>query len=188
MRIRWLGNACLEIFGEEQILIDPNFLVEPNRDPNLILLTHEHDDHYDPGKCAKMLDKAKLYAPKTALDKFDLEGVAVEAGDEIEGVKVLESDCWRSEESVSYFHRGLLHAGDSAKFPDVKGVKLVFTACFPNYYEEYVRAFKRLRPNLVIPFHYNPKEDLNEAKELKERLDREEINSKLIGIGESIEI
>lgn len=188
MKVRWLGNACLEVFSKNRILIDPNFLAEPDRDPDLILLTHEHDDHYDPKKCAKMLNKVMLYAPKTALSKFGLKGMAVKAGDEINGIKVLESYCWGSEENVSYFHRGLLHVGDSAKFPDVKGVKLVFSACFPDYYEDYVRAFKSLKPNLVIPFHYDVKRDLDEAKGLKERLDREGINSKLIEIGESVEI
>ncbi len=188
MKIRWLGNACLEVFSKNQILMDPNFLVKPHRDPDIILLTHEHDDHYDSEKCAEMLDKVTLYAPETTLNKLGLEGVTVKPGDKINGIKVLESYCWGSEESVSYFHRGLLHAGDSAKFPDVEGVKLVFSACFPDYYEDYVRAFKRLKPNLVIPFHYDVEEDLDEAKGLKQRLNREGINSKLIKIGESIEI
>lgn len=188
MKVRWLGNACLEVFSKKQILIDPNFSVKPSKDPDLILLTHEHDDHYDPKKCAGIFNNVALYAPKTALNKFGLEGVAVKAGDEIDGIEVLESYCWGSKGSVSYFHRGLLHAGDSARFPEVKGVKLVFSACFPDYYEDYVRAFKRLKPKLVIPFHYDFKEDLDEAKGLKDRLDREGIDSKLIEIGESVEI
>jgi L-ascorbate metabolism protein UlaG (beta-lactamase superfamily) len=166
MRVSWLGNACLEVFSKNQIMIDPNFIVEPERDPEFILLTHEHDDHYAP-QCAKMLNKATLYAPNTTLKKFGLKGVAVEADDEIDGIRVLESYCWGSKKSVSYFHRGLLHAGDSAKFPDVRGVKLVFSACFADYYEAYVRAFKRLKPNQVIPFHYDIKEDLDEARDSK---------------------
>lgn len=188
MKVRWLGNACLEVFGEKRLLIDPNFLVEPDGSPELILLTHEHDDHYSPEKCAEILGKVTVYAPETALNKFGLEGVAVKAGDKIDGIRVLESWCWGSDESVSYFYKGLLHAGDSAQFPDVKRVKLVFTACFPDYYEDYVRAFKRLKPDLVIPFHYDVREDLDEAEGLKERLDREKINCKLTKIGESVKI
>ena len=57
---------------------------------------------------------------------------------------------------------------------------MVFSACFADYYEAYVRAFKRLKPNQVIPFHYDIEEDLDEARGLKERLDREGINSRLI--------
>ncbi len=188
MKVRWLGNACLEVVSKNHILIDPNFLVEPDRNPDIILLTHEHDDHCDPGRCREMLQDAVLYAPRTALGKFGLEGVAVKAGDEIKSIRVLESDCWGSEESVSYFHRGLLHAGDSAKFPHLKDVKLVFSACFPDYYEDYVRAFKRLKPDLVVPFHYDVKEDMEEARGLKEKLEQEGINSKLLDIGESVQV
>lgn len=188
MEVKWLGNACLEIFSKKHILIDPDFLVDPREKPDLILLTHEHDDHFNPEKCAKMLSKTKVYAPKTALKVFSLRGDAIEAGDEVDGVKVLKSYCWGSEESVSYFYRGLLHAGDSAKFPVVKGVKLVFSACFPDYYEDYVRAFKRLKPALVVPFHYDVKEGLDMAKGLTVKLDKEGINCKLIEIGESIEV
>ncbi|NIQ06659.1 MAG: MBL fold metallo-hydrolase, partial [Candidatus Korarchaeota archaeon] len=74
-----------------------------------------------------------------------------------------ESYCWGTEESVSYFYEGLLHAGDSAEFPEVEDVKLVFTACFPDYYKDYVRAFRRLSPELVVPFHYDAEEDLDKA-------------------------
>lgn len=178
----------MEVFDGKQLLIDPNFLVEPERVPELLLLTHEHDDHYSPEKCSKMARKATVYAPQTALDKFDVDGMAVKAGDQVNGVRVLESWCWSSEESVSYYHKGLLHAGDSAQFPSVEEVKLVFTACFPDYYEDYVRAFKRLKPDLVIPFHYDVEEDLDEAKGLKERLEKEGINCKLIEIGDHVQI
>ena len=40
MQIKWLGNACIEIKGEKNILIDPNYLKEPEIDPDLILVTH----------------------------------------------------------------------------------------------------------------------------------------------------
>lgn len=187
MKIKWLGNACLEVFSEKQLLIDPDFLVEPKSTPDFILLTHEHDDHYNHKKCAKLLGEVMLYAPKTALNKFGLKGLAVQAGDHIDGIKVLENRCWRSKESVSYFHKGLLHAGDSSWFPDVKGVNIVFSACFPDYYTDYVNAFKRLKPDMVIPFHYDAKKGMDKAKGLKERLNREGIDCKLIQVGESVE-
>lgn len=188
MKVRWLGNACLEVFGEQHLLFDPNFLVEPEKSPDLILLTHEHDDHYSPEKCSDMVSEVPVYGPQTALDKFGLDGISVESGDQIDGIQVLKSWCWNSEKSVSYFHKGLLHAGDSAQFPHVEGVKLVFTACFPDYYEDYLNAFKRLKPDLVIPFHYDVEEDLDDAKGLKEKLEAEGINCELLKIGEHVTI
>lgn len=188
MKIRWLGHACLEVFSEKQLLIDPDFLVEPKSTPDLILLTHEHDDHYNRKKCVKLIGETLVYAPDTALKKFGLKGLAVKTGDKIDGIKILESRCWGSKESVSYFYKGLLHAGDSSWFPDVKGVNIVFSACFPDYYQDYVNAFKRLKPDMVIPFHYDVDKDMDKANGLKERLNWEGIDCKLMQIGESIEI
>ena len=188
LKVRWLGNACLEVFGEKHFLIDPNFLVNVKKFLEFILITHEHADHYSPEKCAKILPKTTVYAPRTTLDKFGIEGVAVKTGDKIDGIEVLESDCWGSEESVSYFYKGLLHSGDSAKFPEIDGVKLVFTACFLDYYEDYMRAFKRLRPDLVIPFHYDVQKSPDNAVGLKQMCKERGINCRLLKVGEYIEI
>ncbi len=178
----------MEVLGDRQFLIDPNFIVDPEKTHKLILITHEHDDHYNPEKCVEIFPMATVYAPEATLNKFDLKGIAVKSGDKIDGIRVLGGYCWKSEESVSYFCKGLLHAGDSAKFPEVEGVKLVFTACFPDYYDDYVLAFKRLRPGMVIPFHYDVKKDLDKAKGLKDRLDKEGINCKLMKMGETMQI
>ena len=188
MRLRWLGNSCVEIFADKHVLIDPNFLVKPEGKFDFVLITHEHSDHVDPEKL-KEIEYGKLVAPKATLEEFGLEGIEAKPGMEIEGIKVLESWCWKAKESVSYFYNGVLHTGDSAKFPDVKA-KVVFTACFPDFYDEYVSEMKRLKPELVIPIHYNPEkpEKRKNAEGLKERLEKEGINCRIVEIGEIIEI
>ncbi|KXA94821.1 Zn-dependent hydrolase [candidate division MSBL1 archaeon SCGC-AAA259I09] len=190
IRVRWLGNASIEIFGDKHILIDLNPVVDPEKEADILLLTHEHEDHFDSDAFNEFGADANLYAPRSTLEKFDLEGNPVNPGDELEGiVKVLESDCWKSEESVSYFYRGVLHSGDSASFPDPGDrVRLLFSACFPDNYDDYVEEFKRLEPELVIPFHYDPREGDRDAKGLKQRLDEENIRSKVMEAGESLEI
>ncbi|MEA1993323.1 MAG: MBL fold metallo-hydrolase [Euryarchaeota archaeon] len=187
MKVRWLGNACTEIFGDEHILIDPNFVKEPERKADIVLLTHEHDDHFAV-EDYEAFGSGRLFAPRTALEKFGVEGTAVEHGDKIGEISVFKSDCWGSEESVSYLYRGILHTGDSAVFPDTEKVKLIFSACFPNYYDVYIAGAKRLDPELVIPYHYSPAEALDDARGLKKRLEEEGIQSKILKIGGSIEI
>lgn len=186
MKVRWLGNSCLEITNDRNILIDPNYLEEPKNIPDVILITHEHDDHFSLDKNEDFLGTADLYAPELTLEKFGLDGNAVLPGDEIEGIKVLQSSCWGSEESVSYYIDGLLHSGDSAEFPDVEDVRLVFTACFPDYYDEYLSEFRRLKPDLVVPFHYDVDEDISQAEGLIERLREAGLNATIENIGESI--
>lgn len=189
MKVRWLGNAALEVFSEKHILIDPNLKIEPEKTPDLILLTHEHDDHFSPGDYEKYGKGAELYGPETTLEKFNLEGKIVKPGDEIEGIKVLDCDCYGSDESVSYFVNGLLHAGDSAYFPEMDNeTKAIFTACFPDYYEDYINAFKRLEPEVVVPFHYDQEDDMEDAKGLKKKMDEEGIPNKILKQGEHIDI
>ncbi|KXB01173.1 hypothetical protein AKJ41_02520 [candidate division MSBL1 archaeon SCGC-AAA259O05] len=190
MKVKWHGDASIEIFGDLHVLEDPNPVVPVEEESDVVLLTHEHDDHFDREAYEKLGSEADLYAPGAALDKFELDGEAVEPGDKIEGeIKVLESDCWNSDESVSYFYNGVLHSGDSASFPNPKGeVGLVFSACFPVNYDDYIEEFRRLEPELVIPFHYNPGEGDEDARGLKQRLDDEGIPSRVLEAGESVEI
>ncbi|MEM3593536.1 MAG: hypothetical protein QXS27_02295, partial [Candidatus Jordarchaeaceae archaeon] len=65
MRVRWLGNSCVEILGKRHFIIDPNFLVEPQVGVELVFVTHEHPDHFDIQKF-KMLN-APLVAPYSVL-------------------------------------------------------------------------------------------------------------------------
>jgi len=187
MRLRWLGNSCVEIFGEKHIVIDPNYVVKPEGEIDYVLVTHEHEDHFDMEKF-KQLDVKKLVAPDFVLKQYGLEGIKAEVGKEIDGIKILESWCWKAVESYSYFYNGVLHPGDSAKFPDAKDVKVAFTACFPDFYEQYVEEMKRLKPKLVIPFHYSPEKKRKDAEGLKELLDKEGINCKIVEVGEEIVI
>ncbi|RLI82717.1 MAG: MBL fold metallo-hydrolase [Archaeoglobales archaeon] len=186
MKLRWLGNSCIEIFGDLHIVIDPNFVIEPEPNIDYVLITHEHDDHIDVEKL-KILNYKKLIAPEYTLKLYKLEGMRAEVGKEFEGIKILPSWCWKSEESVSYLYNGILHTGDSSKFPDADA-KVVFTACFPDFYDEYVSEMKRLNPDLVIPIHYDPERKIKNAEGLKERLDKEGINCKIVKIGEVIEV
>jgi len=188
MKVRWLGNSCVEIFGGYHILIDPNYLVEPEKTPDLVLVTHEHDDHFDPEDFEKIEGEFELLAPKPTLDKFDIDGIEVEPGMYIKDVKVLDCQCWKAEESVSYHYQGVLHSGDSNVFPDVDDVKILFTACFPDYYEDYISAAIRLDADLVVPFHYDPKEGTEDPKRLVELMEEENIQAKLIEPGESVDI
>jgi L-ascorbate metabolism protein UlaG (beta-lactamase superfamily) len=185
MRVKWLGNSCVELLGERHFLIDPNFLVEPEDGVELVFVTHEHPDHFDVQKFRKL--EARLVAPYSVLGRYNLDGDKAEVGKEFEGVKILESWCLKSEESVSYFYEGILHNGDSARFPEVEDVKLVFTACFPDFYADYVSAFKRMKPEIVVPFHFSEQRRYI-AEDLKEKLLRERIDCRILRVGESIEI
>ncbi len=45
MKVRFLGHSCIEIIGYRHILIDPDFIIEPEPGLEYICITHGHKDH-----------------------------------------------------------------------------------------------------------------------------------------------
>ncbi len=189
MKVRWLGNSCVEIVAEKRVLIDPNYILKPEK-VDVVCVTHEHSDHIDVEKL-KGVEFKTLLAPEATVREHKLEEfnpVIVKAGDEFDGIKVLESWCWKAKESVSYLCYGVLHTGDSAKFPEAKGVKLAFTACFPDFYEEYLKELSKIKPELVVPIHYDYERKRENAEKLVELLKENGLNARILKPGEVLEL
>ncbi|MCC3144614.1 MBL fold metallo-hydrolase [Halanaerobium sp. Z-7514] len=193
IKLRWLGNSALEIKGEKNIIIDPNFLIDAEVKADLVLITHEHDDHIDPSDLEKVLkEETEVYAPQSVFAKFDLEGEVVEAGDIIaDEIKVLEVDCYKAESSVAYFYKGIYQTADASKYPDPKEeIEVLFTACYNSDFADYIESVIKLNPNLAIPYHYDPEErqELLQAKGLSSKFEQIGCSSKIIEIGEELDI
>ncbi len=45
MKVRFLGHSCVEIVGRTHVLIDPDFVREPEPGVEFICITHAHRDH-----------------------------------------------------------------------------------------------------------------------------------------------
>ncbi|MFW6001537.1 MAG: MBL fold metallo-hydrolase [Halanaerobium sp.] len=191
--MKWLGNAALEIRGEENIIIDPNFLVDAEVKADIVLITHEHDDHINPEDLKKVMnDNTKVYAPQSVYDKFDLDGEVAAAGQIIENnIKVLDVDCYNSNASVAYFYNGVYHTADAADFPDPGDkIKIIFTACFNDYFADYIENIIKLNPEIAVPYHYNPEErqELLQAKGLSSKYSQIGCKSRVLELDEEIEI
>lgn len=191
MIVRFLGEACIEIEDNLNILIDPNFETKPEINPDIILVTHEHDDHFDE-KVIDLYPDAEIYGPQSFFDEFEVEGKVVESGDTInEDIEVLDCDCYGSEESVCYYYKGIYHTADSADYPQPKkDVKLMFTACFKDFFNEYLTLVKDIKPKIVIPYHFNSQdnEQVKEAMELNKIMREAGYDSRLLKPGDFIKI
>lgn len=191
MKIRWLGNSCLEISGEKNILIDPSYMKKPQIEPDIILITHEHSDHIDPDKLEEFKDY-KLYAPSSVFEEHDISGETIQAGDTIENdIKVIGVDAYGTEEAVCYYYNGLYHTADASNYKDPgEEVEVLFTACFPNLYNDYLKSIRNVQPELTIPYHIDPgdKEDLEDLNGLKNFLIEHDIKTRILQMGEELEI
>lgn len=187
MRFRWLGNACIEIDGEQHLLIDPNFVLDPEPDVDLILLTHEHEDHFRDQ--ARELG-APFWAPQSAVDAFDLEATVVESGYRARGIEVVPSFCYGSQESVGYLlgdGATLLHLGDSFRSPEVE-TDLVFVPIFADYHDEILQAVQTCGARRAHPIHYDPDEKTELGQELVGKIQAQGVEASLLTVGQWVEV
>src|SRR6056297_2903655 len=193
IKVKWLGNSALLIEDGKNIVIDPSFKIETDFEADIVLITHEHDDHINEDDLAAVTnDQTKVYAPQSVYDKFDIEGEVVKAGDVLEEeIKVIDVDCYKSEESVAYFYKGLYQTADASDYPDPGAdIKLLFSACFNDHFSEYLEKVIKLNPEMAVPYHYDPEErqELLQAKGLSSKFEQIGCKSKVIEIGEELEI
>lgn len=157
------------------------------------MITHEHDDHINLEDLKKIIkDDTEVYAPQSVYDKFDLDGEVVESGQTIDDkIKVLDVDCYNSEGSVAYFYNGIYHTADAADYPDPgEKIKIIFTACFNDFFADYIENIIKLDPDMAVPYHYNPEErqELLQAKGLSSKYNQIGCESKVLELGEELVI
>jgi len=92
MKIRFLGHSCIEIMGLHHILIDPDFIREPEKGVEYILVSHAHRDHI--ARIAEIPTGIVVASEDVCDIAFDL-GVSrdrlfpVSIGDQIENIQIL---------------------------------------------------------------------------------------------------
>jgi L-ascorbate metabolism protein UlaG (beta-lactamase superfamily) len=188
--VRWLGHACFELkAGDTTVLIDPFLTHNPSAaasadelEPDVILLTHGHQDHY-----GDVLDIAKRAGCRVqAITELadELSGDGVDAIDTNLGGTaqydwgwVKMTPAWHtavSPKGTPHTPAGLLihigdrlvyHLGDTCLFSDMQliarrgdKVDLALVPIGGHYtMDRYdaVTAVEFIQPQQVIPCHYN---------------------------------
>ena len=96
--IRWLGHSCFEITNNVTIILDPHDgeslgLPTPESDADIVLITHEHDDHAN-GK--NLFPYAKIF---NGPGKFSLKDAVIKGiqtfHDDVNGVRLGLNTIWR---------------------------------------------------------------------------------------------
>lgn len=175
MKIKKLGHSCLVIeTNSKKILIDPgkySTLQNEEKNIDLILITHEHQDHFDLESVKKIIENNSrvLIITNGAVGKLlDTAGIKykkLENGqsDTIAGVQIEsygnQHAFMRSgiqpPQNTGYFVAGkLFYPGDAFTNPDKPVEVLALPVAAPWLkIDEVIKYIKAINPKLVFPVH-----------------------------------
>lgn len=172
--IHWLGHDSFRIDGAVTIYIDPWKLAAGSPPADLILITHEHSDHFSPDDielirtpqtefvaiasvAAQLAGRVHTVKPG---DRLAVRGVAIEA---LPAYNLHKKFHPREKGHVGYVltvdGQRIYHAGDTDAIPEMQGLQpdialIPVSGTYVMDAEEAVEAVKLLQPGLAIPMHY----------------------------------
>jgi L-ascorbate metabolism protein UlaG (beta-lactamase superfamily) len=183
LKITFIGHASLIFsFYNKIVYVDPfsrlaDYATLPKAD--VIVITHEHQDHLDPAAIEKIrTEKTKIALSEAAAKQFP-GGIVMKNGDVriVEGVTIEAVPAYNivhKRETGGPFHpRGagngyimtfgdkrVYVAGDTENIPEMAGLKNIDIAFLPMNLpytmtpEMTAAAAKKIRPRILYPYHY----------------------------------
>ncbi len=171
--VKWLGNAGIQISGSKTVYVDP-WQIGDETPADLILITHDHDDHLSIKDIAKIqIAETNIVIPKQYASMVYGHVIPIESGKrvkvqnvEIEAVpaynpsKVFHP---KSKGNVGYVFRmddvTYYHAGDTDMIPEMKSIQtdVAFLPIGGKYTmnaEEAADAVRWIKPKIVVPIHW----------------------------------
>lgn len=172
--ITWLGHASFKISAPEGVIyIDPWRLKDPEP-ADLILITHEHHDHFSADDVEKTRDADTVFVT-TAAVAAQLQGDVrtVKAGDTVE-VKGVAIEVVPAYNLRKHFHpqsaggvgfiltvsgRRVYHAGDTDAIPEMADIQadVVLLPVGGKYTmdaSEAARVANAIKPKIAVPMHW----------------------------------
>lgn len=182
LRVHWLGHDSFVLQGSQTVIIDP-FKVKGEYTADLLLITHEHQDHLSESDIRRFSDESTiLVAPpicERALQAFpqvkkflkpgskiDLNGVSIEAVPAYNLNKFREPGKVfhpKADGRVGYIATldgvRFYHAGDSDATPEMKSltVDVAFLPVSGTYVmtpEEAAEAARAMKVDVTVPMHF----------------------------------
>lgn len=168
-------HSSIKINTDKIIYIDPFKIQSESHDADIILITHDHYDHYSPEDIEKILnDKTVIVAPKTMEELIDMKKVILVEPEKvynIEGIKVETVLAYNVNKQFHLKEKNWLGyiieinkiryyiAGDTDITPENKQVKcdVAFIPVGGTYtmnYEEAAELTNIIKPKIVVPTHY----------------------------------
>ena len=181
-----IKHASIEInYNGTEIQIDPvGFGVQPTTDynqfpkANIILITHEHKDHFDREAIACVRTPATSIYSNMAVYNMFRNSIPLKNGDSIvyaPDIKIEAVPAYNYTEGRTQFHpQGrdngyiltldglrIYIAGDTEDIPEMEAIKdidIAFLPCNQPYtmtVDQLVKAAKTIKPKVLFPYHYS---------------------------------
>lgn len=168
-------HSSIKISKGKIIYIDPFKIEKENHDADIILVTHNHYDHYSPEDIEKIItNETIIIAPKTVKALSKMKNTVLVAPNNIYEVKGIKIETIASYNINKQFHPkanewvgyileidGVRYyiAGDTDITPENKQIKcdVAFVPVGGTYtmtYEEAAELVNTIKPKIAVPTHY----------------------------------
>ncbi len=172
--IFWLGHDSFRLKGEKVVYIDP-WKLSPDADKaDLILVTHEHRDHFSKDDILK-ISRADtvVVGPPSVVQQLGAKAVTAKPGDtlSVAGLTVETVPAYNTNKRfhpknaghvgyiVTLNGKRIYHTGDTDAIPEMREIRcdialLPVSGTYVMTAAEAARAAEMLHPALAIPMHY----------------------------------
>jgi len=178
--IYFIGHATIMMKYKNLVIhVDPvNEFADYKKMPqaDLILVTHEHHDHFDAQAIAAITKKSTAVVLNNAARNILKSGQGLEKGDSviIQGIKIKAVPAYNTTAGRDKFHpkgrdngyvlsiggRNVYIAGDTENTLEMSQIKDIDIAFLPMNQpytmtpEQFAQAVKDFKPKIVYPYHY----------------------------------
>jgi L-ascorbate metabolism protein UlaG (beta-lactamase superfamily) len=181
--IEWLGHDSFRITGSVTIYIDPWKLEKGAAEADLVLVTHEHFDHFSKDDIASVsTSQTVVVGPAEVTGKLrgaQMRTIAPGQTLQVGGVKLTAVPAYNLNKYADpkagvFFHpkadgkvgyvveldgRTVYHSGDTDNIPEMSGIDvdvalLPVSGTYVMTVDEALEACTRLKARTVIPMHY----------------------------------
>jgi L-ascorbate metabolism protein UlaG (beta-lactamase superfamily) len=172
--IHWLGHDSFRIDGPVTIYIDPWKLAPGSPPAGLILVTHEHSDHFSPDDIELIrTPQTEFVTIATVAAKLSGQVHTVKPGDHVtvQGVAIDVLPAYNLHKKFHPREKGhvgflltvggqrIYHAGDTDAIPEMQGLQpdialIPVSGTYVMDADEAVEAVRLLQPGLAVPMHY----------------------------------
>ncbi len=177
-KIEWLGHDSFRLTGEKKIYIDPWKISTAPHDADIVLITHDHFDHFVVEDVDKVRnEKTIVVGPEMLRGKITGNLQFVARGDKITvlGVPIEVTYAYNVHPSRQDFHpkryggvgyivtlngQRIYHTGDTDAIPEMQGLEcdvmlVPVSGTYVCTADEAAEVVEIVKPKKVIPMHWN---------------------------------